>query len=58
MAFSSVIRALGRSHLLSELETKLSTNQALTLSGLSRLAKGLVASALSVKGNLLVITAT
>ena len=58
MAFSSVIRALGRSHLLSELETKLKTNQVLTLSGLSRLAKGLVATALSSKTNLLVITAT
>jgi len=62
MAFSSVIRALGRSHLLSELETKLKSNQALTLSGLSRLAKGLVASALSsspnVSSNLMVITAT
>lgn len=58
MAFSSVIRALGRSPLLHELETKLKKSRVLTLSGLSRLAKGIVASALSSKTNLLVIAAT
>ncbi len=62
MAFSSVIRALGRSPLLGELATKLKASQALQVGGLSRIAKGLVASALSSsldpKGNLLVITAT
>ncbi|AFY73093.1 transcription-repair coupling factor Mfd [Synechococcus sp. PCC 7502] len=58
MAFSSVIRTIGRSHLCNELETKLKINQVLTLTGVSRLAKGIIASALSSKSSLLVITAT
>nr|WP_290226855.1 transcription-repair coupling factor [Trichocoleus desertorum] len=60
MAFSSIIRALGRSPLTTELLTKLKQQQVLRLNGVSRIPKGLVASALAQTGprNLLVITAT
>jgi transcription-repair coupling factor (superfamily II helicase) len=60
MAFSSVIRALTRSQLTNELETKLQKSQCLALSGISRLGKGLVSSCIAQKQNrpLLVVTAT
>jgi transcription-repair coupling factor (superfamily II helicase) len=60
MAFSSVIRALARSPLTSELETKLQKSQCLALSGVSRLGKGIVSSCIAQKQNrpLLVVTAT
>ncbi|MFW6357859.1 MAG: transcription-repair coupling factor [Chroococcales cyanobacterium] len=60
MAFSSVIRALGRSPLTSELLTKLNKTQSLSLNGIPRLPKGLVTSALAqTEGkNLLVVCAT
>jgi transcription-repair coupling factor (superfamily II helicase) len=47
MAFSSIVRALVRSQLSTELLSKLSKHQNLHLSGISRLPKGLVASALA-----------
>ncbi|MEO0534900.1 MAG: transcription-repair coupling factor [Cyanobacteria bacterium P01_A01_bin.123] len=60
MAFSSVIRALGRLPLAQELTTKLETQQYLTLNGVARLPKGLVTSALAQTQQkpLVVITAT
>ena len=60
MAFSSIVRALGRSPLTSELLQKLTQQQALHLNGIARLPKGLVASALaqSQGRSLLVVTAT
>ncbi len=60
MVFSSVIRALGRSTLTQELITKLQQYKALELGGISRLAKGIVASSLaqSQVKNILVICAT
>ncbi|MCX5962159.1 MAG: transcription-repair coupling factor [Cyanobacteria bacterium] len=60
MAFSSVTRAMGRSPLTAELLTKLAQTKALHLSGLARLPKGLVASALaqSCDRPLLIVTAT
>ncbi|WP_019501712.1 transcription-repair coupling factor [Pseudanabaena sp. PCC 6802] len=60
MAFSSVIRALTRSPLTSELETKLQKWRCLSLSGMPRLVKGLVSSCLAQKQDrpLLVVTAT
>ncbi|MEP0872314.1 transcription-repair coupling factor [Trichocoleus desertorum AS-A10] len=60
MAFSSIIRALGRSPLTNELLAKLKQQQLLKLNGVSRIPKGLVASALAQAGprNLLVVTAT
>ncbi|MBW4660104.1 MAG: transcription-repair coupling factor [Drouetiella hepatica Uher 2000/2452] len=60
MAFSSITRSLGRSPLTSELLTKLSQQHALTLNGIARLPKGLVASALAQAQQrpLLVVTAT
>jgi len=60
MAFSSITRALGRSALANELLTKLKQQQCLTLTGASRLPKGLVSSALAQvqSRNLLVVTAT
>ena len=60
MAFSALIRTLERSQLAAELLAKLQQQGRLHLSGLPRLPKGLVASAL-VQGsqhNLLVVTAT
>ncbi|MEL7069353.1 MAG: transcription-repair coupling factor [Cyanobacteria bacterium J06581_3] len=59
MAFSSITRAIARSGLGQELVTKLS-KQSLQLSGVPRLPKGLVASALAQaqKRPLLVVTAT
>ncbi|MBF2064748.1 MAG: transcription-repair coupling factor [Calothrix sp. C42_A2020_038] len=60
MTFSSIVRALGRSPLTSELITKLNRQQDLYLSGISRLPKGLVTSALAkTEGqNLCVVCAT
>ncbi|MFB2968631.1 transcription-repair coupling factor [Aerosakkonema sp. BLCC-F183] len=60
MAFSSIIRALGRSPLTAEILTKLNRTQCVRLSGIPRLPKGLVASALAqTEGrNLFVVTAT
>ncbi|AFZ27720.1 transcription-repair coupling factor Mfd [Cylindrospermum stagnale PCC 7417] len=47
MAFSSIVRALARSPLTTELISKLNRQQELRLNGISRLPKGLVASALA-----------
>ncbi|MDB9527692.1 transcription-repair coupling factor [Oscillatoria sp. CS-180] len=60
MTFSSVIRALGRSPLTSELLTKLKQQGKVKLSGAPRLPKGLIASTLAQESDapLLVITAT
>ena len=60
MAFSSIIRTLGRSPLTSELLSKLERQQSLALSGIPRLPKGLVASALAKTAghNLLVVAST
>jgi transcription-repair coupling factor (superfamily II helicase) len=60
MTFSSIIRALGRSPLTNEILTKLDRQQHLRLSGVPRLPKGLVASAIAqtAEKNLLVVTAT
>jgi len=60
MPFSSIIRALGRSPLSTELLSKLDRQQHLRLDGIPRLPKGLVASALAqAQGrNLFVVTAT
>ncbi|HEY9834421.1 MAG TPA: transcription-repair coupling factor [Stenomitos sp.] len=60
MAFSSIIRALERSPLTGELLSKLNRTSSLHLSGLPRLPKGLVASALSKAGSshLFVVSST
>ena len=60
MAFSSIVRALGRSPLTTELVSKLNRQQVCRLNGISRLPKGLVASALAQteRRNLLVVCAT
>ncbi len=60
MAFSALIRTLERSQLSAELLAKLQQQGRLHLSGLPRLPKGLVASALAQSShrNLLVVTAT
>ncbi|MDJ1174332.1 hypothetical protein PMG25_09540 [Roseofilum sp. BLCC_M114] len=60
MAFSSILRTLRRSPLTQELLTKLGDNRSLTLQGIPRFPKGLVASALSQaeSRSLLVVTAT
>lgn len=60
MAFSSIIRALGRSPLTAELLATLDRHQHLKLNGLARLPKGFVSSALAQarSRNLLVVTAT
>ncbi len=60
MPFSSVIRSLARSPLTDELENKLARSHQLTLSGLSRVGKGLVSSTLSQKQErlMLIIAAT
>lgn len=60
MTFSSIIRTLGRSPLATELLNKLNRHGYVQLSGLARLPKGLVASALAQQEgqNLLVVTAT
>ena len=60
MTFSSIIRILGRSPLATELLNKLKRHHCLQLSGIARLPKGLVASALAQQEgrNLLVATAT
>ena len=60
MPFSSVIRSLIRSPLTDELESKLLRSHQLTLSGLSRVGKGIVSSTISQKQErlMLVIAAT
>jgi transcription-repair coupling factor (superfamily II helicase) len=60
MAFSALIRTLERSQLAAELLSKLQQQGTLHLSGLPRLPKGLVASALAqgAQQHLLVVTAT
>jgi transcription-repair coupling factor (superfamily II helicase) len=60
MAFSSIVRVLERSPLTHELVLKLNRQQELLLSGVPRLPKGLVASALAKKEgrNLFVVCAT
>lgn len=60
MPFSSIVRALSRSLLTAELITKLNKQQELRLNGISRLPKGLVASALAnyEDQNLCVVCAT
>jgi transcription-repair coupling factor (superfamily II helicase) len=60
MAFSSIVRFLSQSRLTQELVSKLEQQPALHLSGVARLPKGLVASALAQaqQRSLLVITAT
>ncbi|MBD2198511.1 MULTISPECIES: transcription-repair coupling factor [Calothrix] len=60
MAFSSIVRALARSPLTTELLSKLNRQQDLRLNGIPRLPKGLVASALaqSSENNLFVVCAT
>ncbi len=60
MAFSAIVRSLGRSALTQELLTKLDQQQQLHLNGVPRLPKGLVASAMaqSRAQTLLVVTAT
>ena len=60
MAFSSIIRALERSPLTSELLSKLNRQPSLHLNGIPRLPKGLVASALAQaqEYNLLVVAST
>ncbi|MEM9502389.1 MAG: transcription-repair coupling factor [Cyanobacteria bacterium P01_E01_bin.43] len=60
MAFSSVVRALGRSPLTTEILNKLQQSPPVKLSGAPRLPRGLVASALAKTSDapLLVITAT
>lgn len=60
MAFSSVVRALGRSPLTSEILTKLKQQGQVKLSGAPRLPKGLIASTLAQSSDspLLVVTAT
>ncbi|NEQ48063.1 MAG: transcription-repair coupling factor [Leptolyngbya sp. SIOISBB] len=60
MAFSSVVRALGRAPLTSELLTKLQKTEPVKLSGAPRLPKGLIASTLAQESSapLLVVTAT
>lgn len=60
MTFSALVRSLGRSRLTEELLTKLTQTQDLHLSGLARLPKGLVASAIAQvrSQHLCIITAT
>ncbi|RAM48549.1 MAG: hypothetical protein C6Y22_27365, partial [Hapalosiphonaceae cyanobacterium JJU2] len=60
MAFSSIVRALGRSPLTTEFISKLNRQKYLHLNGLPRLPKGLVASALAQtqEQNLFVVCAT
>ncbi|MBH8574426.1 transcription-repair coupling factor [Nostocaceae cyanobacterium CENA369] len=60
MAFSSIVRALARSPLSTELLSKLNRQQDLQLNGIPRLPKGLVASALAQNSekNLFVVCAT
>jgi len=60
MAFSSIVRALGRSPLSTELISKLNRQQVCSLNGVARLPKGLVASALAQaqQRHLLVVCAT
>jgi transcription-repair coupling factor (superfamily II helicase) len=60
MTFASIIRAIGKSPLTSELIQKLNKNKSLHLNGIPRLPKGLVASSLAQvqEQNICVICAT
>ncbi|MEO1210612.1 MAG: transcription-repair coupling factor [Cyanobacteria bacterium J06638_20] len=60
MAFSSIVRLMGRSPLTSELVSKLAQQRSLHLNGIARIPKGLTVSALaqSQQRALLVVTAT
>jgi len=60
MAFSSIVRALGRSPLSTELLSKLNRQRVCCLNGIPRLPKGLVTSALAqvLQNHLLVVCAT
>ncbi|NCJ07501.1 transcription-repair coupling factor [Synechococcales cyanobacterium C] len=58
MTLSAVVRTLQRSRLTAELLTQLNTNRQLSLCGLPRLPRGLVASALAQPQSLLVVTST
>ncbi|MGG6297352.1 transcription-repair coupling factor [Leptolyngbya sp. AN02str] len=60
MAFSSIVRAMGRSPLTQELITKLAQQRSLELNGIARIPKGLVASTLAQvqQRPMLVVTAT
>ncbi|MBD2774606.1 transcription-repair coupling factor [Iningainema tapete] len=60
MAFSSIVRAIGRTSLTTELLSKLKRQQQLHLNGIPRLPKGLVTSALAKteEHNLFVVCAT
>ncbi len=60
MAFSSIVRAMGRSPLTQDLQTKLAQRRSLHLNGIARIPKGLVTSALvqTQERPLLVVTAT
>jgi transcription-repair coupling factor (superfamily II helicase) len=60
MAFSSVIRALGKLPLASELLNRLSQQRSLLLNGIARIPKGLVASTLAQvsQRSLLIVTST
>ncbi|RMH72577.1 MAG: transcription-repair coupling factor [Cyanobacteria bacterium J007] len=60
MAFSSILRTLGRSPLATELLAKLEQQRCIQLDGIGRLPKGLIASTLAQEGGrpLVVVTAT
>ncbi|PLS67919.1 MAG: transcription-repair coupling factor [Cyanobacteria bacterium M5B4] len=58
MALTSVLRSISRSPFVDELREKLKTNRSLNLSGLNRIAKGLIATILAEENSLLVITST
>ncbi|PPS45049.1 transcription-repair coupling factor [Chroococcidiopsis sp. TS-821] len=60
MAFFSIVRALGRSPLATEILTKLDRQRVCRLNGIPRLPKGLVASALAqeARSHLLVVCST
>ncbi|MFN3360652.1 MAG: transcription-repair coupling factor [Pseudanabaenaceae cyanobacterium] len=58
MPLTSVLRAISRSPFLEELQDKLQTRQQLELSGLNRVGKGLISTALAQDKNLLLVTST
>jgi transcription-repair coupling factor (superfamily II helicase) len=58
MALTSVIRSINRSPFVAELREKLEVNHRLDLSGINRVAKGLLASVLAEGNPLLVVTST
>jgi transcription-repair coupling factor (superfamily II helicase) len=58
MALTSVIRSINRSPFAEELRSKLNANRHLDLSGLNRLAKGLIATVLAEENSLLIVTST